>query len=269
MRVGRYSGLCGLIFSGFLMGVPSFAGPLDAGNAAFLQQDYAEALKQFTVAFQDGNAEAGYYMARMFELGLGSPADKPAALRLYQQAAEGGHIGAINRVALMHYRGEEGVVQDYNEAFVLFQEAAKAGDKNAIFNLGKMYFEGQGTNKDTKKALELYQKAADKDHILALNTLGGLHKAENKAEKARTFYKRSADFGNAVGLFETGAFILQDGAEPEHLRAAHMHFNLASARGHPGAAEALQELTALMTLEDINQAQEAAKAFKALLVSED
>ena len=109
--------------------------------------------------------------------------------------------------------------------------------------------------------------AAEKDHILALNTLGALYRAGAKGDADRTtaksYFARSAAFGNAVGLFETARMILEEGTDPEQLVEAHMFLNLASARSHPNAPQALQELTALMAPEDVEKAQEKALGFVA------
>jgi TPR repeat protein len=203
----------------------------------------------------------------MLELGLGVPADMQSAQTLYRQAAESGHVEALNRVALMHYRGEAGVTQDYSAAAQLFGKAAEQGDANALFNLGKLYFEGKGVTKDPGKAADYYRVAAKKDHILAINTLGALYRAGAKSDEDRTmaksYFARSAAFGNAIGLFEAARMTLEEGTDPERLVEAHMYLNLASARSHPNAAEALQELTALMEPEDVEKAQKKALSFVA------
>lgn len=252
----------------FLTAPLGFAASVDAGKAAFDARQYEAALSEFSAGFAEGDAEAGYFLARMLELGLGVDADPAAAMRIYKQAAAGGNVEALNRVALMSYRGEQGVPQDYSEAARLFELAADQGDRNALFNLGKLYFEGKGVDKDIAAALGFYRRAAAKDHILALNTLGSLYRvgattAEDIAQ-ARRYFARSAALGNAVGLFETARLVLEESTEPAHQIEAHAYLNLASARSHPNAPEALQELTALMAQEDIALAQAKARAFVAI-----
>ncbi len=260
--------LMGLI----LVPVSAMGGPIEDGKQAFAARNYDDARQSFAKAFGDGEAEGGYFLARMFELGLGVEVDDLAAVRLYRQTAQSGYAQSLNRLALMHFRGELGVAQDFVQARDYFSLAAKAGDKNAQFNLGKLYFEGKGTDKNLDQALALYRQAAAQDHILALNTLGALYKKGAKSpadkEKARQYFQRSAEFGNAVGLFESGLFQLEQGDDVANRIAAHRLFNLAAARGHPRALEALRELTVVMTSDDLRQAQEEARAFVALSVSE-
>ncbi|WP_286906372.1 tetratricopeptide repeat protein [Roseovarius sp.] len=254
----------------FLLGLASGtdAAPLDEGRAAFEAGRYEAAMQAFSDGFRQGDAASGYYLARMLELGLGIDPDPAAALRLYRLAAEAGHVEALNRVALMHYRGEAGVAQDYTEAARLFGRAAEQGDRNALFNLGKLHFEGKGVPKDVPKALANYRQAAELDHILALNTLGALYRGGGKnAEdrgQAKAYFERSAALGNAVGLFEMARITLEEGTDPAHQIDAHMYLNLASARAHPNAARALQDLTAAMARSDVELAQGKARAFVAV-----
>lgn len=269
-----HSTLASAVLISVFMGHAALATPLEDGRAAFDAGSYETAMEAFGEGFRSGDAASGYYLARMLELGLGVDADTAAAMRLYKTAAEGGHVEALNRVALMAYRGEAGMAQDYAEAARLFGLAAEQNDPNALFNIGKLYFEGKGVEQSVPDAIAYYRRAAELDHILALNTLGALHRAgagagansggQGDVDQSRAYFARSAAFGNAVGLFETARATLEDSVEPASQIDAHMYLNLASARSHPNAPGALQELTAVMTPEDVATAQEKARAFVAL-----
>lgn len=264
MKLGWFAGLF-LIASNFA--ADAVAGPVEDGKAAFEAGQYETAMVAFAEGMKSGDATSAYYLARMLELGLGVPADPVAAMGLYRKAAEAGDVAALNRVALMSYRGEVGVAQDYQKAAQFFERAAALGDANAAFNLGKMYFEGKGVAKDIGKTLEYYRQAAGKEHVLALNTLGALYReggiGEADRATAQTYFARSASFGNAVGLFETARMILEAGTDPARMIEAHMYLNLAAARSHPNAPQALGELTALMSPADVVAAQDKARAFVA------
>jgi TPR repeat protein len=252
---------------------PAAATHLEDGKDAFEAGKYTAAMEAFSAGFRQGDPTAGYYLARMFALGLGVAQDPVAAMRLYMQAAEGGDAKALNRVALMHMRGESGVVQDYGLAADNFRRAAAQGDRNALYNLGKLFADGKGTPKNPGRAIDYYKQAAEQDHILALNTLGALYRlgAKSAADRAlaRAYFARSAAFGNAVGLFETARMILEEGSEAKDRIAAHMHLNLATARAHPNAPAALQALTVAMSPEEVMAAQEQARAFEALPATVD
>jgi uncharacterized protein len=53
------------------------------------------------------------------------------------------------------------------------------------------------------------------------------------------------------------------GPTPRDLIKAHMYYNLASARQHPQAFEALQRVSAAMAPEDVEKAQAEARSWKA------
>lgn len=264
---------CVKLLAALLLVTEAQAGALDEGKAAFAARNYSEAYRLFSEAATSGEADGLYYKARMLELGLiaGAGPDPVAALGLYRQAVGYGHARALNRLGLAYYRGESGIGRDDKRAVELFSQAERAGDSNAAFNLGRMYSEGRGVARDADRALALYEKAAANDHVLALNTLAVRYKMSSLAGARKTaeeYFGRSAALGNAVGLYETGLAALHAGSAREHLIAAHKYFNLAAARGHPGASQALADVAPFMTPADVLQAQAEAKAFRAKDVSD-
>lgn len=237
--------------------------PVKQALAAIDKQDFTKAMQTFDKAFKGGDAEAGFYLGRMAELGLGVTANPGAAAILYKAAAEKGSPKALNRVGLMHYRGEAGVLQDFEAARIDICKAADLGEKDAMFNCAEIYADGQHAPKNAELALKYYQKAADQGHIGALNVLGILYRdgkdVQKDAAKAKAFFEKSAAKGNPVGLFELGQLAEAD----KDLVKAHVDYNLASARNHPRAAEALQRVSAQMPPTDVIKAQSEARSWKA------
>jgi TPR repeat protein len=58
------------------------------------------------------------------------------------------------------------------KAVELFEKAAEQGDPHAQNNLGWMYYEGNGVPQDYKKAIEFFEKAAVQGDPDAQNNLG-------------------------------------------------------------------------------------------------
>lgn len=83
----------------------------------------------------------------------------PAALRLFQKAAEQGHASAQFNLGVMYSKGQ-GVVRDAKQAAQWYQKAAEQGLVFAQYNLAAMYGEGKGITRDAKKAEYWYKKAA-------------------------------------------------------------------------------------------------------------
>ncbi len=232
------------------------------GLALIDKQDFAKAMQTFDKAFKNGDNDAGFYLGRIAELGLGVTANPAAAAILYKAAADKGSAKALNRIGLMHYRGEAGVLQDFEAARTDICKASDLGEKDAMFNCAEIYQSGQPAPKKPDLAMKYYQKAADQGHIGALNVLGLLYRDGTDVEKDTTksivYFEKSATKGNPIGLFELGQFAEAD----KNLIKAHTYYNLASARNHPRAPESLQRVSALMTPEDLAKAQAEARNWK-------
>ena len=90
-----------------------------------------------------------------------------------------------NDPAAMNYMGEmcykEG---DYEGAFEYFTKAAELGILDAHYHLGLMYYKGVGVEKDEKKAVYHYEKAAIGGHPRARNNLGYYEEKNGNTKRA-------------------------------------------------------------------------------------
>jgi len=110
-------------------------------------QNYAEALKWYREAAEQGNAKAQYNLGMMYHAGQGVPQDSAEAARWYRKAAEQGNASAQFNLGLM-YEKRQGVPQNFVEAVNWYRKAAEQGNPEAQYNLGMMYFAGLGVPKD-------------------------------------------------------------------------------------------------------------------------
>jgi hypothetical protein len=88
------------------------------------------------------------------------------------------------KLGWMYYEGD-GVQIDEKKAIELWQKAAEQGHAGAQFQLGAMYHFGPGVQKDSKKAVEGYQKAAGQGHAGAKNNLDVIQRQESRISKRR------------------------------------------------------------------------------------
>ena len=98
--------------------------------------------------------------------------------------------------------------QQYDKAAEEFQYLVDEGDATAMYYMAQMYTNGQGVEKDDKKALELLQKAdalgnekataALAQHLLTDTSV------ENNTEAAVEYLKKAAYNGDVDALYELG-----------------------------------------------------------------
>ena len=116
----------------------------------------------------------------------------------YQQAADQGDASAQYNLAVLYYNGE-GVQKDLRKAAELYQKAADQGDAFAQYELALLYYNGEGVPKDLRKTAKLYQKAADQGDAFAQYELGRLYDngegVPKDSEKARELYQKAANQG--------------------------------------------------------------------------
>ena len=112
----------------------------------------------------------------------------------------------------------EAKVFDPAKAFELLSRAATAGSPEAQFELAKLYEQGIGVAPDRKRALELYQQAADQDYANAINDLGFMHYQGGLGltpdpQVALQYFERAANLRQPQALFNFAALI-DDGRIP-------------------------------------------------------
>ncbi len=102
-------------------------------------------------------------------------------------------------------KGLDGFTKNYDAAFKLFTTVIEKRDEpRAYNNLGWMYQRGLGVEKDTKKALEYYQKAADKGDAAAMVNIGNYYEALKDYKEAGKWYLLAALSGNQIGALNYG-----------------------------------------------------------------
>lgn len=92
----------------------------------------------FRLAADRGLDWGMYNYAHMLKSGRGGVTqNRAAALALYQQAAQGGHVKSIGVVGRFYETGDV-VEQDLERAFDCYRRCAEGGDFRGMFHLGRM-----------------------------------------------------------------------------------------------------------------------------------
>jgi TPR repeat protein len=102
----------------------------------------------------------------MYGTGEGVVQDFAEALKWYRKAAEQGYAQAQHNLGVM-YKDGTGVVQDYAEAVKWWRKAADQKYAQSQNNLGVMYEDGTGVVQDYAEAVKWYRKAAEQGLAIA------------------------------------------------------------------------------------------------------
>jgi len=128
-------------------------------DAAYKKGDYATALRGLRLLADEGNADAQYRLARMYESGEGVPKNPAAARAWYRKAAEQGRADAQQLMGFIYDDGM-GVPQDHEAAVSWFRRAADQGDSVSQYTLAQKYILGEGVARDVVQAHKWLSLAA-------------------------------------------------------------------------------------------------------------
>jgi hypothetical protein len=151
-----------ILIISLLMAGTAFAEPFEDATKAYYRGDYETAYRLIKPLAEQGLPEAQFNLGLMYDKGQGVPQDYAEAVKWYRKAAEQGNAKAVKsyrkaaeqgnaeaqfNLGLM-YDKRQGVPQNYAEAVKWYRKAAEQGFAEAQTNLGIMYFTGQGVPKD-------------------------------------------------------------------------------------------------------------------------
>ncbi len=124
------------------------------------EDDTQNAVKWCKTAAEAGDAEHMYELGRLYE--FAEPSDMENAVLWYRKAADNGYRKANVKLALLYMEGD-GVEKDQRKAFEMFQTEADAGSSWAKYNVAMCYKNGTVVQKDIDKAVQLFKQSQDFD----------------------------------------------------------------------------------------------------------
>jgi TPR repeat protein len=161
-----------------------------------------------------------------------------AANKLFEQAAEAGHVRALNQLGYMAQRGF-GRPQSVEEANVYFKKAAEKGDPYGMLSYGRNLARGRSVKPDVNAGLAYLNHAVEMGHTYAMNELGSMYlygdPVKANAKRGVRFFEASMARGDIYGIRNMGDAYLQGiGVEKDPATALAL-FKKAAEGGHPGA----------------------------------
>lgn len=168
------------------------------------------------------------------------------AVKWYRKAAEQGHTTAQYMLGCCYYSGK-GVAKDAAEEVKWWRKAAERGHKIAQNNLAVCYEDGTGVPKDKAEALKWYRKAAEQGHARAQYKVGEYYASGTVVSRdyceAVKWYRKAADQGDMWGAFYLADCYAHGRGVPKDKTEALKWFQVADKHGHPWAKEQIEQLS--------------------------
>jgi TPR repeat protein len=167
-----------------------------------IPQDYAEAVKWWRKAAEQGYAKAQFNLGICYRCRLGVKRDYKEAVKWFRKAAEQNHAGAQHELAASYQFGH-GVEEDEVEALNWHRKAAEQNHAESSGSLGYAYLHGAGVEKNETEAVKWLRQAADQLDEYALCDLGICYQNGGGVPQDRS---------EAYKLFKISAAMEQEGA---------------------------------------------------------
>ena len=119
-----------------------------------------------------------------------------------QKRVEVGDAEAISMLGCNYCDGEDGFPQDYDKAFELFVRAGDLGYTKAYCDVGYAYSNGEGVERDVKKANHYYKLAAMRGNVISRYNLGVVEWEAGNMNRALKHYMIAAGGGDCDSLKE-------------------------------------------------------------------
>lgn len=226
-----------------------------AGIDAYNRGDWDRAWRALEGQAQGGDAFAQYYVGKMYQGGLGRPADAARALYWYSQAASKGHAEA--RAALVSLRDSSAIAPASaapssgapsrvissapcdSSRLALLGVRADEGDTESALELGLLQESSACGEPDYGMAARYYKKAAEKNLPQAQNNLGALYYEGKGVEQdyaaAQRLYGQAAEAGHAVAQYNLALMIGQGRAGEPNPAGMIEWLNKSAAQDYPRA----------------------------------
>lgn len=211
-----------------------------------VNDNYAQALKDYEMAAQKNDPLGTYNLALMYFYGKGTAVDYAKARELFLAAADK-IPDAMSQLGEIYFMGL-GVPRDEKQALSWYKKAADAGDPQALYELGLMSETGVSTTLDFAQAVKYYQAAADKNNEKAMLALARMYQYGLGVTKdpkiSAQYYQQLAARQNAYAQYQLGNYYLEGTAGERSAAKAKQWLQQASDNGNVQARKMLQRLEA-------------------------
>ncbi|XP_077983813.1 uncharacterized protein LOC144438593 [Glandiceps talaboti] len=204
-----------------------------------------KAAEQFRLASDLGYTKSLYNLGLCYEQGIGVTKSLQKAAEYYKLAAEKGHPMALYNLAVFYLLGLGGLPKDTHKAVELMEEAAEKGLQQAQVYMGIYYTEEP--HQDMDRAVTFFEEGckeedAESQYYLGICYEQGWGVVTNEA-KAADLYSKSAKQGHSAAQYNLAIFHeLGMGGLPENREYARELYKEASQAGLEAATQSLERM---------------------------
>lgn len=233
---------------------------LKKGISLYDKSEFVAAYEILLPMAEQGNAQAQFFLGKMYRYGLGKPADAKRAQKWFDLAikndvvnimkkeARQGVASAQSNLGVMYYEGL-GVDRDPQVAAVWNQQSAEQGYAIGQSNYAAQLLHGIGVQKNAEQAAFWYEKAAQQDYAQAQNALATLYFSGDGVardyQKALQWFERAAANGFVAAKVGLGNLYLDGLGVEKNPAGAEKLYREAADAGDPNGQRSLANLYAL------------------------
>jgi TPR repeat protein len=249
-----------------------------------ITQNFKEAAKWFRKAAEQQDPMAQRHLGLMYSAGRGVPENHEKAVSWLKKSAdlgdkrakelivtitlasaERGNAEAQYDLAVIYENGS-GVTADVKEAVKWFVKAANQDHLAALNQIGVMFYRGDGLAQDYEEARKVFTSAAEKGSSTAALNVGKMHRygqgGSRDYAQAIKWFRRGADAQEQFCMLSLADMYEKGQGIPQDYVEAHKWYNIVAATGWDMFAEDRDKLAKLMTPEQIAEAQKLAREWK-------
>ena len=172
--------------------------------------------------------------------------------------AESGDMNAQFNLGTMYQEGDV-IPENDSKASLWFRRAALQGHTEAAYRVGVLYDEGRSIQESDVKAVKWWSMAAEKGHALAQYNLGLMYRSgagvTANAALALKWYSKAAAQGQVNAQYNLAHMYYKGIGIPENFVRSYVWFSMVKTQGVREAAPYMKSLRAMMTLEQMGEAQ--------------
>lgn len=251
----------GLLFLAILLPVFGItfvsSAKLKKGIEYYDKSEFVAAYETLLPMAEQGNAQAQFFLGKIYRYGLGKPVDAKQAQKWFdlaikndvvdtmKKAARQGEAAAQSNLGVIYYEGI-GVDRDVVKAAEWNRQAAEQGYAIGQSNYAAQLLHGVGAEKNPVNAAYWYERAAQQKYAQAQNALATLYFSGEGVEqdyaKALEWFTLAADGGFTAAKVGLGALHFGGHGVPQNAELAQQYYRAAADAGDSNGQRSLANL---------------------------